>query len=290
MSLTTIGIVSATAVGGLGLACAAPHIAACFILKTFRIVLRDDAFKVEAQRAVELARKADQEIASVFWSDLMRQGLQDAIIALLARQEFQEAAADLVAGVSSNSSLRDTIRSGVLEALQDEQFNEQIKEVFINQVNDEELQVNLTRAAISTVKTALREAVEDTELKEVITLAIRDALEDPRMREMLRQSLKEALADTELHRATFQGAVQALNPFKNLQMQREAQANQANATDTQVRQARSAVQSPQPGQRDNRRASSVEAGHRRERASTSANTSPNTPPLSNQERWNWRRM
>jgi len=143
------------------------------------------------------------------------------------------------------------------------------------------------------VKTALREAVEDTELKEVISLAIRDALEDPRMREMLRQSLKEALADTELHRATFQGAVQALNPFKNLKMPGEANVTETRETreTRDTREARSAAQSPHPGRPDLRRAASVEAGQRRN--ANSATHSPTTTSPNDEmryDRWASRRI
>lgn len=144
----------------------------------------------------------------------MRQGLQEAIVELFARPDFLEAATTAVMSVTRDQSLKDTIREGVLEALHDGELKAEVKAVVIEGLSDQEMRSALLRAAISTVKTGIREAVEDTELKEVLAAAIRDALEDPKLNSVLRGALKDALADQELHRATLQGAVSALNPFK----------------------------------------------------------------------------
>jgi len=205
------------AAGSLGLliAIAGPKLAAACVVKVCRLVLEDEQLRDEAGRvALQAAQEAEGVIAAVFWSDLMKAGLQEAVSKMLERTDFQEASAFLIRDVVRDRILQDTIREGVLEALKDSLLKAEVKRVLIEGVHDQELRSALLRAANSTIKTGIREAIQDTELKEVITVAIRDALEDPRLNELLRSALKDALADKELHRATIHGAVNALNPFK----------------------------------------------------------------------------
>lgn len=199
-----------TAIGFLG-----PRFAAECVVRVCRRILSDRALLEEAGRvASQAARSADSELAEILWSAPMQRGLQEAIVGLFMRPDFVEAFTLAIMSVTKDRSLKDTIREGVLEALHDGELRAEVKAVVIEGLSDQDMRSALLRAAISTVKTGIREAVDDNELKEVLAAAIRDALEDPKLNSVLRNALKDALADQELHRATLQGAVSALNPFK----------------------------------------------------------------------------
>jgi len=189
-------------------------IAACVIRVIRRLIFERDMLRDIGRLALVTSQEADEEIAGVVWSAPMRAGLQDSLVSMCSRPDFMDAIAGLVTSLSRDRSLKDTIREGVLEALQDQHLKAEIKAIIIDGLSDEDMRSALLRSAISSVKTGIAEAVEDTELKEVLSAAIRDAFQDPRLSGVLRGALKEALADQELHRATFQGAVSALNPFK----------------------------------------------------------------------------
>jgi len=214
MPVLAITVAAVACASGL-LAFAGPRLLAAFVSRVLTLLLDDEALLAEVGRVAALtAANSQEEVAAVLWSPLMRKALQDAIVAMFNRRDFHDAAAVVVEQLSKDQALKDTIRDGVLEALRNEPLKAEVKAVVIEGLHDEDMRNEMLRAAISTVKTGIREAIEDTELKEVITAAIRDALEDPRLSGVLRGALKDALADQELHRATLQGAVSALNPFK----------------------------------------------------------------------------
>ncbi|CAE8654911.1 unnamed protein product, partial [Polarella glacialis] len=131
--------------------------------------------------------------------------------------------ATAISRLTKNENLKDIIRDGVLEALHDEPLKAEVRALVMEGLNDEEMRSALLRASISTVKTGIREAMRDMELKEVLAAAIRDAMEDPQLNHIIRSTLKDALADQELHRATLQGAVNALNPFRKFQLDLDAE-------------------------------------------------------------------
>lgn len=207
---------AAAAASAAALALLGPRLAAAFVARLCRHLLADRALLAEVGEVLSAqAQAASPELAAIVWGEAMRVGLQSAIVEMFARPDFHEAIASTVWSLTRHRTLKDTIREGVLEALRNEPLKAEVKAVFINALRDEEMRSALLRAAISTIKTGIREAVEDTELKEVIAAAIRDALEDPRLSGVMHSALKDALADQELHRATLQGAVSALNPFKH---------------------------------------------------------------------------
>jgi len=146
----------------------------------------------------------------------MRNGLQQTLVEMLVTSSFMDGSMSTASFLIKDALLRETIRVGVLEAIRDSELTGEVKSLLIEFMLDEEVLNEILHAAISTVKTGIRTAVEDAELKEVLTAAIRDALEDPRLNSMLRSVLKDALADDSLHRATLQGAADALNPLKYL--------------------------------------------------------------------------
>lgn len=202
---------------GTTICVAGPRLLGCFIASVLRHLLDNEAFRRDVgQVTMDVVSQADEQIAAVLWSQPMRKGLQDAMVALFRRPDFQESLVAAVGTVSKDRTLKDSIREGVLEALRDEPLRAEVKAVIIEGLQDSEMRGALLRNAILTVKSGIREAMGDAELREVITAAIRDALEDSRLSGVLRSVLKDALADKDLHRATLKGAVQALNPFKHL--------------------------------------------------------------------------
>jgi len=215
--VVTVTFVLAASGGGVAFICAAPRLTAAFISRVSRHLLADVQLREDSRQAfVELCAETDDEVAAVLWSPAMSKGMGDAIVRLFRRQDYHEAVSTLCTHLTCDQSLQETIREGVLEAFQDEALKAEAKSLFIEGLRDEHLRNELTKAAIQTVKTGIREAVEDTELKEVITVAIRDALGDERLSGVVRGALKEALADQELHKATLQGAVNAMNPIPKL--------------------------------------------------------------------------
>lgn len=210
-------VVAATAAGTAALCVVGPRLLAFFIVRVGKQLLNDEALMSEVGRAAaEAGMAVREELAAIMWTEAMRQAFQEAIVDLLCRPTFREATAAVVQNVTRDRALKDTIRQGVLEATRDSTIKAEVKAVLIQGLQDEEMRNAMLRAARNTVKTGIREAVADSELKEVITDAIREALQDPRLNGVLRGALKDALADKELHRATFSGAVSALFPFKPL--------------------------------------------------------------------------
>merc|ERR1712209_351825 len=63
---------------------------------------------------------------------------------------------------------------------------------------------------------------------DVITSSFHESLEDPRLNEIIHQALREVVADSDLHRATFRGAVGALNPVSDVAQRMAVQGQDFN--------------------------------------------------------------
>mmetsp|Transcript_45067 Transcript_45067/g.97875 ORF Transcript_45067/g.97875 Transcript_45067/m.97875 type:complete len:309 (-) Transcript_45067:103-1029(-) len=191
-----------------------PRIAAACISAAVKRVLQDRALGDKVRQRVKRSCTENEDLVpALFWNPSTRRGLQVALTGVFLRQDFHGAVANLAQDLTKDQVLQDSIREGVLEALRDVRLRSELKHILIENVHDRDLQNAVRRAAISSVKVGIREAVTDQELKEVIAAAIRDALEDPRLNELLRGALKDALADQELHRAAVHGVVRAWNPL-----------------------------------------------------------------------------
>lgn len=214
--LTTVAVV-ASATGSLVLV--GPRLTAMFISRVVRHLLRDDPLRnAVGMTARNSARIAEQDLSKMLWSVPNQVAFKLAVIESMQKPEFLDAVVSVVQGCAQHHSLQETIREGVLEAFKDETMKAGFKALVIETMWDKEIRVEMLRSSISTIKLGIREAVEDVELKEVLSDVIRSSLEDPRLKGMLRTALSSALADQELHRATIQGAVSALNPFKDLKV------------------------------------------------------------------------
>merc|ERR1719329_438453 len=144
----------------------------------------------------------------------MRDGLADAMVEMMRREAFRAELVHVIATMTKDRTLKDTIREGVVEALRDSHLKEQVKALVIEGMQDEDLQKEFTKSAIAIVKTGIKESLEDTELKDVIAQAVLTSLQDQRLAGMLKEVLKDALSDEDIHRAMRSGAVTALNPFR----------------------------------------------------------------------------
>lgn len=201
-----------------GCATVGPRIAAAFMVKVIRQVLADEGLCADVRAAsADSARHlaaADELLADVVWSKAMRDGLADAMVEMMRREAFRAELVHVIATVTKDRTLKDTIREGVVEALRDSHLKEQVKALVIEGMQDEDLQKEFTKSAIAIVKTGIKESLEDTELKDVIAQAVLTSLQDQRLAGMLKEVLKDALSDEDIHRAMRSGAVTALNPFR----------------------------------------------------------------------------
>lgn len=207
--------------GSLLCVVAGPRVAATCLARTFRQLLQNDGFRADLRQAmgetaVELSR-SEEELAAIMWSRAMKEGMGDAMVELMQRDDFHEGCARVVAHITKDRTLQDTIRQGVIEALQDDGIKKQLKVVLIEGMEDHELQSAILHSAIGIIKGGIRESLKDAELKEVITEAIRESLSDRRVLDMLKHVIIDAVSDEEIHRAMRQGAVTALFPLQTNQ-------------------------------------------------------------------------
>mmetsp|Transcript_57627 Transcript_57627/g.106526 ORF Transcript_57627/g.106526 Transcript_57627/m.106526 type:complete len:348 (-) Transcript_57627:8-1051(-) len=196
---------------------AGPHLVAALTSKVVRLLLADEGLCRDARAvlAEQLAAVPESDIAAKVTSEPMCARLQDLITAILRSEDFVDNLVVLAEIIARDQQLQQTIRAGVLDALQDTKFRIEVKELLIESLQDPELQTAILRALNTTVKAAIRESVEDTELKDVIVAAIREAAQDPRLKTIVVRALQDVLGDKEIYRATLKGAVGSVNPFQN---------------------------------------------------------------------------
>eukprot|EP00746_Dinoflagellata_sp_MGD_P136137 gnl/MRDRNA2_/MRDRNA2_70118_c0_seq3.p1 gnl/MRDRNA2_/MRDRNA2_70118_c0~~gnl/MRDRNA2_/MRDRNA2_70118_c0_seq3.p1 ORF type:complete len:193 (-),score=16.89 gnl/MRDRNA2_/MRDRNA2_70118_c0_seq3:200-778(-) len=116
-----------------GLLIAGPRILASITSRTLQLVLADRALHREAQRL------ADERIGELVWSQSMKTGLCDALITLLTRKDFAAASVTLVDSISQDQALKRTITLGVMEALQNQTMQAELKSLLIQGMQDKEL-------------------------------------------------------------------------------------------------------------------------------------------------------
>jgi len=196
---------------------AGPHVVAALTSKVVRLLIADEGLCRDAKAAIreQLAAMPESDIAAKVTSEPMCAGLQDLITGVLRNEDFVDNLVVLAEVIARDQQLQQTIRVGVLDALQDPSFRVEVKELLIESLQDQNLQTAIHRALNTTVKAAIRESVEDAELKDVIVAAIHEAVQDRRLKAIVVRALQDVLGDKEIYRATLKGAVGSVNPFQN---------------------------------------------------------------------------
>lgn len=223
-----VELLSALTVGALAASCCGARLLAMFASAVMKHTMRNEATRAQIRDLVRDVASRNEKLAEVMFTGPMRQAFVEVLVDVVGRSDFADNMTKMLSVCLLDTSLKKSITEGVGVALQDMRLREQLKQLIIDTMLDQDLQRALLTASISTVKQGIKDGLNDADLRDVITSSFHEALEDPRLNEIIHQALREVVADSDLHRATFRGAVGALNPVSDVAQRMAVQGQDFN--------------------------------------------------------------